>query len=92
MATFYLIVYFSDYGEFDFIIVGAGASGCIVASRLSEISQWNILLLEAGTYRDEHFTRIPGWHLFNIQSHFNWGFVTVPQHHSFLGKFVLEGL
>lgn len=75
-----------EFGTFDFIIIGASSSGCVIANRLSEISNWTVLLIEAGTHRDENLSDIPALYTVDSFSKFNWGYQTVPQKHGCLGK------
>lgn len=64
--------------EYDFIVVGGGSAGTLLASRLSEIPQWNVLLVEAG--EDEAFlSDVPGINVFLQNSHYNWKFKNRPQ-------------
>ncbi|KAK9871022.1 hypothetical protein WA026_009981, partial [Henosepilachna vigintioctopunctata] len=73
------------YGTFDFIVVGAGSTGSIVASRLSEVESYEILLLEAGDF-DDDLTDIPYVaHLLQLSDR-NWGYLTTPQKNSCFGR------
>ncbi|KAL3271400.1 hypothetical protein HHI36_021881 [Cryptolaemus montrouzieri] len=64
--------------EYDFIVVGGGSAGAVVASRLSEIPEWKVLLVEAGL--DEPTgTQVPSMFLNFIGSSIDWGYQTEPE-------------
>ncbi|XP_050514287.1 glucose dehydrogenase [FAD, quinone]-like [Diabrotica virgifera virgifera] len=73
-----------DYGKYDFIIVGAGAAGCVLANRLSEIDSWSVLLLEAGGVPNS-FSDIPIFPGYLQNSEMNWGYYTAPQKYACQG-------
>lgn len=65
-------------GTWDFIIIGAGSGGSVLANRLSEIPEWKILLLEAG--KEEMFlTDIPLLAPLMHITDYNWGYKTEPK-------------
>ena len=67
--------------EYDFIIVGAGSAGCVLANRLSTNPQNKVLLLEAGGPDRNYNIHIPGAYGKLHKSKNDWGFWTEEQVH-----------
>lgn len=74
--------YFSKY---DFIIVGSGSGGCVLANRLTENPNWNVLLIEAGGI-ETSLQDVPIMAAFMQSTAYNWGYTSEPQSRSCLGK------
>lgn len=72
--------------QYDYIIVGGGTAGCVVAGQLAAKSNHTILLIEAGDYFNI-FAKIPIAATFFQGSKYDWGFRTEPQKHSSFGMF-----
>lgn len=68
--------------NFDYIVVGAGAAGCVVASRLSENPSINVLLVEAGGSDRSPIISMPAALPFAYQSKkLGWGYEAGPEPH-----------
>lgn len=66
--------------EFDYVVIGGGSAGCVVASRLSEDPGVSVCLLEAGGADDSVFIHAPAGVAATLPVPFkNWAFKTVPQ-------------
>ncbi len=67
--------------EFDYIVVGGGSGGCVLAARLSEDPTVQVALIEAGGANDGVLNRVPtGAAVYMMKRNAcNWAFSTVPQ-------------
>ena len=68
--------------EADYVIVGAGSAGCVLANRLSADGRTRVALLEYGGSNRSVYVRMPS--ALSIPMHmdrFNWGYVSEPEPH-----------
>ncbi len=69
-----------ETGDFDYIIVGGGSAGCVLANRLSENPKTRVLLLEAGGKDNYIWIHIPVGYLYCMGNpRTDWGFQTDEQ-------------
>jgi choline dehydrogenase len=67
---------------YDFIVVGAGSAGCVIANRLSEDGRNSVLVLEYGGSDRGPFIQMPSALSYPMNMNlYNWGFETEPEPH-----------
>jgi choline dehydrogenase-like flavoprotein len=77
-------------GDFDFVIVGGGTAGCVLADRLTADGRHRVLMLEAGGRDDGFWISIPaGFSKLLTGAQFNWRFETEPEENTYHRRIVV---
>lgn len=76
----------SDKHNFDYVVIGSGSAGAVIAGRLGEDPKCRVLVLEAGGMDDTFFYRRPGalglvYQVPQLKKAADWGYATVPLKH-----------
>ncbi|GAA2075434.1 GMC family oxidoreductase N-terminal domain-containing protein [Aeromicrobium halocynthiae] len=66
---------------FDYVVIGSGSAGGVVAARLSEDPQVRVLLLEAGPMDDDDMIHLPAGFSTLFKTKWDWGYQTTAQKH-----------
>ncbi|XP_048520266.1 4-pyridoxate dehydrogenase-like [Dendroctonus ponderosae] len=74
-----------DHGTYDFIIVGSGSAGGVLVNRLTEVENFTVLLVEAGS-EDPFASKVLGLYTYLMQSSYDWGYYTSAQKFAFLAN------
>ena len=67
---------------YDYIIIGGGSAGCVLAARLSEMPDAKVLLLEAGPVDSDPYIHLPVGFFKMTSGPFTWGYTTAPMQHA----------
>jgi choline dehydrogenase len=71
---------FNTIRSFDYIIVGAGSAGCVLANRLTEDARCSVLLLEAGPRDTDRWIHVPlGYGKLFARTDINWAYESEPE-------------
>jgi choline dehydrogenase len=65
--------------DFDYVVIGAGSAGCVLAARLTENPTTRVLLLEAGTARQPFASRVPAAFSKLFKTRHDWAYHTEPE-------------